>query len=207
MKDQSKSDTIDRIIASARAEFSDKGYDAASLSNIASNAGITKQHLHYYFANKKELYCVILNKVSEAILRLHNKGDYINLTPTEAISFLTNRIIDLHIAMPELTKVTLDQGIHHATHIGKQLEFAPSTKKFINKVIDPILKYGISSGEFRSGVDAAMLYTTIFHIASGCFLVGSSMSRTVPEIDFTSPEGIEIWRKHSVEFILMSLKA
>lgn len=203
----SKGETIQRIITAAQTEFADKGYDGTSLSNIACNAGVTKQLLHYYFSNKDELYLISINEASQTILQLYDKASYDALSPTEAISLLINRIIDLHIEMPALTKITLDQGIHHAAHINEQLGYVPSTKDFINNVIDPLLRRGVLSGEFRSNIDAGLLYTTVYHIASGCFLIGSSMNRTVPGVDFTSPEGVEIWRAHSVNFILSSLRA
>jgi hypothetical protein len=61
-------------------------------------------------------------------------------------------------------------------------------------------------GDFRSGIDPTLFYATAFHIASACFLMGPAMTQTVG-VEFDSPQGVELWRAHAVDFILASLRA
>ena len=44
------------ILAAAKEEFLDKGYDGARTTSIARNAGVTHAMLHYYFKTKEQLF-------------------------------------------------------------------------------------------------------------------------------------------------------
>lgn len=201
-----KGDTLQRILAAARVEFSEKGFDAARLENIARAAGVTKQLVHHYFQNKDELYRVIFDTVARSVLPLLEEAAYRSLSPTAAIRLLINRIIDLHLEKPGVTTFTLDQGLHRAAHIDAQTCFVPLTRDFIHNVIEPILQRGAQSGEFRGGIDPTLFYATAFHVASGCFLMGPAMTQTIG-VAFDSPEGVAVWRAHSTDFVLASLRA
>jgi len=50
----------DRILAEARAEFADRGFDGARLQDIAERAGLRHPTLLYYFASKEGLYAAVI---------------------------------------------------------------------------------------------------------------------------------------------------
>jgi AcrR family transcriptional regulator len=56
------------IEAAAARHFSERGYEASSLADIAAAAGITKPILYRHFASKKALYLAILKRHREAQL-------------------------------------------------------------------------------------------------------------------------------------------
>jgi len=51
----------ERIVHVALLHFADRGYDAASLNDIAGSAGIKKASLYAHFSGKDELYSAVLN--------------------------------------------------------------------------------------------------------------------------------------------------
>lgn len=51
----------ERIVQLALQHFADRGYDAASLNDIAVSAGIKKASLYAHFTGKDELYTSVLN--------------------------------------------------------------------------------------------------------------------------------------------------
>ena len=53
------------ILAAAEKLFSQSGYDGASMSMIASEAGVAKANVLYYFKNKDNLYEEVLNAIVE----------------------------------------------------------------------------------------------------------------------------------------------
>lgn len=53
------------ILKQASALFRERGYRAASYSDIADAAGTTKGHLQYYFRKKEELACAVMAGVLE----------------------------------------------------------------------------------------------------------------------------------------------
>jgi TetR/AcrR family transcriptional regulator len=55
----------DKIINAALDEFAEKDFEAASLNNIITRAGISKGSMYHYFANKEDLYLYLINHVLE----------------------------------------------------------------------------------------------------------------------------------------------
>ena len=49
-------ETKNKLLASARTEFQEKGYANASLRNICRNAGVTTGALYFFFKDKADLY-------------------------------------------------------------------------------------------------------------------------------------------------------
>lgn len=56
-----RSDTRQRIVAAATAEFSDLGYDGATMRGIAGRAGVDAALLHHYFGTKADLFGEIVD--------------------------------------------------------------------------------------------------------------------------------------------------
>ncbi|PZT68895.1 TetR family transcriptional regulator [Streptomyces sp. SW4] len=48
--------TRDRILTAARAEFSERGYDKASVRGIAKAAGVDPALVHHYFGTKEQVF-------------------------------------------------------------------------------------------------------------------------------------------------------
>ncbi|MBE7171020.1 MAG: TetR/AcrR family transcriptional regulator [Williamsia sp.] len=65
---QRDSSTEDRILASARKIFLDRGLEGARMQDIADDAGINKALLHYYFRNKEKLFDTIFVQVVDEFL-------------------------------------------------------------------------------------------------------------------------------------------
>lgn len=48
-------DTRERVLAAALAEFAERGYQSASIEDIAARANLTKGAVYYYFSDKDDL--------------------------------------------------------------------------------------------------------------------------------------------------------
>lgn len=53
----------EQIREAARQLFEDAGYDAVSMSDVASAAGVTRGLVHHYFRSKRELYLEVVRSV------------------------------------------------------------------------------------------------------------------------------------------------
>lgn len=58
-------ETKAKILKSARAEFLEKGFTAASLRAIASNAGLTTGAMYRHFKDKDALFCALVDDAVE----------------------------------------------------------------------------------------------------------------------------------------------
>ncbi|MBD5547997.1 MAG: TetR/AcrR family transcriptional regulator [Lachnospiraceae bacterium] len=55
-------ETKERLIESAKAEFTEKGYMKASLRKICADAGVTTGALYFFFTDKEDLFAAIVGK-------------------------------------------------------------------------------------------------------------------------------------------------
>ena len=65
-----KTEVRNRILASARREFYEKGYDGAAMRSIAAAAGSSPGTLYRYYNNKQELYAAVVGGVVDECVEL-----------------------------------------------------------------------------------------------------------------------------------------
>ena len=56
-----------RILDAAAEQFSDRGYDGASINRIIEEAGISKGALYYYFDDKEDLFATVIEQASSRL--------------------------------------------------------------------------------------------------------------------------------------------
>ena len=70
----------DRILDAAADEFSDRGYDGASINRIIGEAGISKGSLYYYFDDKEDLFATVMEQASTRMM------EGMGMPPTDALT-------------------------------------------------------------------------------------------------------------------------
>lgn len=63
-------ETKEKLIASARAEFMEKGYAKASLRKICANAGVTTGALYFFFDDKEDLFRAIVEPPMTTLMNI-----------------------------------------------------------------------------------------------------------------------------------------
>ena len=66
-------ETREKLLKSALAEFSEKGYMKASLRKICADAGVTTGALYFFFRNKNDLFAAIVGPPLKELCRLLNE--------------------------------------------------------------------------------------------------------------------------------------
>ena len=66
---KNEKETKKKLLASARAEFIQKGYSQASLRNICKNAELTTGALYFFFQDKEELFSAIVEEPMRIIYK------------------------------------------------------------------------------------------------------------------------------------------
>ncbi|GAA1375117.1 TetR/AcrR family transcriptional regulator [Streptomyces beijiangensis] len=57
----------ERILAAARTEFSERGYDKTSMRSIAKQAGVDASLVHHYFGTKDEVFAAAIEMTMEPV--------------------------------------------------------------------------------------------------------------------------------------------
>lgn len=198
--------TLDRILDAAREAFSRFGFDGARLDEIGKAADVSKQLVYHYFKTKDELYGVVLDRIAVEVLEMLDGPNYEQMTPTEAIGALVDRIMQNFVERPYLVGITVDQSLHKGEHVSRRSQYLPSVRTFVENRIVPILQRGEAAGDFRPGVDPYLFYWSVFSLATGVFFEDWSMAET-SGIDFTTDAGLAAWREHVTLLVLGGLSA
>lgn len=60
----------ERLLSAAADEFSERGYEGASLNRIIDRSGISKGSLYYYFDDKADLFATAMERATTMLVRL-----------------------------------------------------------------------------------------------------------------------------------------
>lgn len=66
------SETKDRLVAAAKTVFAQKGFEAGTVGDIASAAGVSRPTFYVYFASKSEVFRVIAEQIKDDVLEAHH---------------------------------------------------------------------------------------------------------------------------------------
>lgn len=103
----SKSSTRDRMIDTALAIFSEKGYEAASSRNIAERAGVNEITLFRHFRNKENLFREVLNAKFPTSLLSDDVNRQLTGRLREDLSFLAQNYLEIHLKNLDFIRIGL----------------------------------------------------------------------------------------------------
>ncbi len=125
------------ILRTAEEVFADRGFQGATVTEIAKRAGLPKANVHYYFASKENLYKQVIDDVFEAWLKAAEQfEDFDN--PRKALTAYISAKMDLSRERPNGSKVWANEIIHGAPTIHHYLstrlqEWLISREVWINR--------------------------------------------------------------------------
>lgn len=167
--------TREAILKAAQEMFTLKGYDGASLSDIARLAAINKSLIHHYFGSKEELHIAVLRRsfpsyagrLAEYLRQAESAEDRISAGFTAYFRFLaetpgyvrTGLWISLYLGDDTERSNTARQGLD--TPVDDSIAYVRSAgQRFIASIEE-----GQKKGRLRADLPAADLMATIFCLA------------------------------------------
>ena len=139
-KIKNKQNTREKILKVAGVLFSQHGYFAVSMQNVADKIGITKPALYYYFKSKNELCRTILDDsyidLSEKLTIAVQKGK----TPTDKLFNLIIAYLNFSLERPEVNLI-FKEGFGGQHDLEKfildlRLQTLSFFKKVVKKAVD-----------------------------------------------------------------------
>lgn len=149
-----------RILAAARDEFATHGIAGARVDRIAETAGANKRMLYYHIGNKEDLYLAVLEAEYEHIRASERKLNLEALAPTEAIARLVEFTWQHYLDNPQFIALLNNENLHRARYLKQSKKVTQMHSPFV-ALIGDILRRGIESGDFRTGIDPVQLYISI----------------------------------------------
>ena len=196
--------TRKKLLTAARREFADSGLAGARVDEIADRAGVNKQLVYHYFGDKDALYLAVLEWVYEEIRSQERKLNLEGLAPERAIRKLIESSFDHLAAHPDFIVLLNDENRGGARHVrgSRKLEAMHSP---LVSMVSKILKQGVRTGAFRSGINPLHLYISIAGLSYFFFSNGPTLSAIFGK-DLRSAAAKRARRKHVVDLVLQALR-
>jgi AcrR family transcriptional regulator len=164
-------DTRDKILEVAEREFATRGYDGAHLQHIASQVGVQKTALYYYFASKGALYEAVLVRMLEtfdaAVREALERGE---AAPAQRMERLLDGLNDLLAERRHYSKVLIRLFVDPAPVDGARV--IPLVQRVIGRVL-LFYREGFEAGVFveqsARHTFQSLLGAIVFHYGSGGF--------------------------------------
>jgi AcrR family transcriptional regulator len=192
------------ILAAARVEFADRGFEGARVDAIAERAGANKRLLYHYFGNKEELYRAVLLDAYQEIRRGERALSLDQYDPTQAMDRLVRFTFRHFLANPWFPRLLGTENIENA----RFLKTLPDIKALHSPLVGQIaaiIERGAASGIFRRDVDPVQLYISV--AALGFFYVSNTATLSVIfERDLSSVGMVQEREAHAVQMVLDFLK-
>jgi TetR/AcrR family transcriptional regulator len=174
------------ILDAAETLFAEKGFDAVSMSAIASLANTSKPNIYHHFKNKKALYLAIFKK---AVSRTTTLLDAIEDAPGTFVQHLVDfssghldNILGQYETTQLIMRETLTSGSERGREIAQQL-----FRDVISRLVSMIEK-GQHENEFRKDFDPILAAFMII-AANSFFFQARPVMRHIPEAGFADDAG------------------
>ncbi|HEY3850864.1 MAG TPA: TetR/AcrR family transcriptional regulator [Steroidobacteraceae bacterium] len=200
-----KRETISRLLAVAEREFGAKGLEGARVDDIARAAGVTKQLVYNYYRSKDELFASLLDEASAQAMSEMVELELDHLPAPQALRTFLNHHFDQYRRYPLLGLTVMEENRQHGMHISSRNKFPELTPSLVEK-LRVILERGAATGDFRSGIDPAAFLATSVLITAGCFVNCHCLS-VMMGVDLSTVDGMDAWRAHSADFVLAAVRA
>jgi len=99
------------IRAAALTVFAQKGFDRASIMDIANAANVAKPLIHYHFATKEVLWQAAVRQAQAALMAELMSVQILmsSLNPLQSIELLSKKLVEFAAHHPQLVRIVVDE--------------------------------------------------------------------------------------------------
>ncbi len=172
--------TRQHLLQSALRVFSDKGFAATRLEDIAKAADVTRGAIYHHFGNKQELFIALFKERMDPVFDIMTQILAENINPLERIRKLLNVMFDKTINDMDFNA---SQQLDLMDHKIKQE--LPALREWVNnraqnliRMIVQLIASGKESGHINKNLDAeAVAFSIISFITGFGFVIRSEDDR------------------------------
>jgi len=153
--------TRERIVAAAVSLFAEQGFDATSVNQVVTRAGVAKGALYHHFASKDDLlyevYRELVDRQLAGLTEILDRG----LPPAEALRELIGDLVATTAASLREAKVFSRES--HRLGDANQARVR-SARRGIHDAVTDLVRSAQASGEFARVASPEMISFTIFGV-------------------------------------------
>jgi AcrR family transcriptional regulator len=149
-----KQRTRERVLSAARRLLSERGYEGATIRDIAQAAGMSTGAVFASFADKTELFDEILTADYEVIYAQMVQAARAGATVDEALLGLFGVAYNFHVDQLPLLRASIAVSWTRNEAAERR---SRADLKHIFRLIGEVTQRGIDQGQLKSGIDAKLL--------------------------------------------------
>lgn len=149
-----KQRTRERVLSAARRLFSERGYEGATIRDIAQAAGMSTGAVFASFADKTELFDEILTADYEVIYAQMVQAARAGATVDEALLGLFGVAYNFHVDQLPLLRASIAVSWTRTEAAERR---SRADLKHIFRLIGEVTQRGVDQGQLKSGIDAKLL--------------------------------------------------
>lgn len=175
--------TRQQLLESALRVFSEKGYAATRLSDIAVAAGVTRGAIYHHFGNKKEMFIALFKDRSDPYFQIVSEILSLDLSPLEKIRKLMITMLE-NFEKDERFQADERLRMRHSSPLTEINEIKDILFENIKRTLilaEQVVQAGQISGEIRNDLDARDIVVFLFSLIQGvaCILEGGLLKKSV----------------------------
>jgi AcrR family transcriptional regulator len=205
--DSNKPSTEEKILASAKKIFYQKGLKGARMQEIADDAGVNKAMLHYYFRSKQKLFDQVFSQSVRSITPQLMDVFMESSGLQTKIAHLVELTIDLFLEEPFLSNFIVNELSNNPEKLFQSiLEYDDGMVGKVLPLISSQIQEGIEQGSIKSDMKPSEL---IINILSLCLfpIMAQTVLQRMLDIDDERMQRFMVKRKQTVtQFVLDAIK-
>jgi len=166
-KDREKESRFNEILDTAEQIFAEKGYDLATMDEIARKAEFTKRTVYGYFPGKYELYSAVIVRAINIVIKLFKEAAENGEDGFEKVSAIGNAYVRFFEEYPMYFKIMSIKTDCDKQPGGKYSEEVISLNKDMFNLIVRCFETGRKDGSIRADINVPMATLHVISASNG----------------------------------------
>ena len=149
--------TQDDLVTVVAAVFLERGYDAASMADLARASGLTKSAFYHHVSGKEQLLRLAVNRALDALSGVFEEEGHTDASPVRRLEQVLRRTTEVLLA--ELPYVTLLLRLRGNTEVERE---AVARRRSFDNRLAALVQDAMDAGQIRSDVDPRLVTRLLF---------------------------------------------
>jgi AcrR family transcriptional regulator len=152
---------LDTLLAVAVDVFNERGFDGASMEDLAQRLGITKSAIYHHVASKDALLGLALDRALDGLMDIAARVRALEAPAVERLQLLVHDSVQLLV--DELPYVRLLLRVHGNTDVERR---AAERRRRFDRLVAELVKEAVEDGDVRADVDAGVAARLLFGLVN-----------------------------------------
>ncbi|HEY1727144.1 MAG TPA: TetR/AcrR family transcriptional regulator [Candidatus Baltobacteraceae bacterium] len=152
---------IDSLTDVALRVFARKGYDGASMDDVAAEAGITKASIYHHVSGKEELLARGFNRALDALFAIFEKPDATTGTPSSRLRYIVRGVAET--TTRHLAEVTVLFRARGNSEVERE---ALERRRRFDRAVADLVVLAQGAHEVRADLDAGLVTRLCFGMSN-----------------------------------------